>query len=196
MATTPKSTKAKEVDEDTGKSAENTAKLKGKPRLYRAEEIVKDHVLMSSTAGLIPSPSIDLLAAFAIQLTMVNRLCSLYGVPFSKDIGKSIILTLFGSVGSLIFASGLISSAAKFVPGPGTLVGVASLPLTLGAFTYGLGKVMTGHFEMGGGLLDFNPRVNKRYFKEMYGRGRTFATSWMKKEDPGAAQNEAPATSG
>ena len=196
MARTPKSTRAKEVDGDTGKSAEDAAKLEGEPRLYRAEEIVKDHVLMSSAAGLIPSPSIDLLAAFGVQLTMMSRLCSLYGVPFSKNIGKGIILTLFGSVGSLAFASGLFFSAVKFVPGAGTLAGVVSLPLTLGAFTYGLGKVMIGHFEMGGGLLDFDPRVNNRYFKEMYGRGRAFATSWMKKVDPGTAQNEAPATEG
>src|SRR5215813_11073413 len=89
-------------------------------RRQRAETIVKDHTLMSLGGGILPLPLIDLLATLAIQLTMIGRLCSLYGVPFSRQAVRAIIMALVGGLGSVGVARGLFWSTVKLIPGAGT----------------------------------------------------------------------------
>jgi uncharacterized protein (DUF697 family) len=146
-------------------------------RLARAETLVKDHMLMSLAAGLIPAPTFDLVAGIAIQLALLRRLCTLYGVNFSENLARGLILTLLGSVGAGALAMGLFISGLKVVPGLGTLLGVVSMPIALSAFTYAIGKVFIAHFELGGTLLDFDAAANRAYFREMIQRGRRVAST-------------------
>ncbi|MCB0572184.1 MAG: DUF697 domain-containing protein, partial [Phaeodactylibacter sp.] len=44
----------------------------------RAQEIVKNHVLISMGAGLVPIPILDIAAVTAVQLDMVKNLAQLY----------------------------------------------------------------------------------------------------------------------
>ena len=141
----------------------------------RAERIVQDHVLLAVIAGFIPGPAIDLAAAFADQVTMIKRLSTLYGVPFRGNIAKSLLASFLGSVGGMGTARIVGMSFIKSVPIVGTLVGITGTSVSLGAFTYGVGKVFQEHFASGGTLIDLDPRAYRDYFRDMTRRGRGVA---------------------
>ncbi len=141
-------------------------------RLHRAETITKDHVLMSAVAGFVPGPGLDLAATFVIQQALLARLAKLYGVPYTENLGKNVIFSLVSSLGGLQVGGTFALSAVKFVPFVGTALGAIGVPVMMGAFTYALGKVFTRHFESGGDFLDFDPSESRRYFREMFRRGR------------------------
>ena len=158
-------------------------------RLHRAESITTSHVLMSLGSGLIPITGFDLLAGLTIQLTLLKRLSTLYGVPYSKNLGKSIVLSFLSTVGGLEAGQTIALSFVKLIPFVGTAVGVVSMSAILGAFTFALGKVFTQHLESGGTFLDFDPEVYRNYFREMFGRGKSVVADLKKNEaSPVAAE--------
>jgi uncharacterized protein (DUF697 family) len=148
-------------------------------RLGRAETLVKDHMLMSLATGLVPLPALDLAAGMGIQLALIKRLCTLYGVPFSETAARGIVLSLLGTLGAGALGVGLFLSGVKLLPGAGTILGVVSLPIALAAFTYALGKVFIAHLELGGDLLSFDVRAQREYFRGLFHRGRAVARGLM-----------------
>jgi uncharacterized protein (DUF697 family) len=146
-------------------------------RLARADTLVKDHMLISAGIGLIPAPGLDILAGVANQVALLKRLTSLYTVPFSEHAARGIVISLLGGVSTGALASGIFLSAMKIIPGAGTLVGVATMPVSLAAVTYAVGKVFVAHFEIGGTLADFNVSANRRYFRGLVQRGREAAST-------------------
>ena len=144
-------------------------------RLHRAETITRDHVLMATAVGFVPGPGLDLAGSFAVQLALLARLSKLYGVPYSENAGKGAIFSLVGSLGGLGVGGMLAISAVKALPVVGTAVGVLSMPVMMGAFTYATGKVFTQHFESGGTFLDFDAASYRQYFREMFRRGKSVA---------------------
>jgi uncharacterized protein (DUF697 family) len=140
------------------------------PRYQRANGIVKNRVMVSAGAGLIPVPLIDIAALTGIQLDMLRVLAKLYEVPFRRDIGKSIIASLVGGVGAVAMTP-TFSSLIKAIPLIGQTTGAVTMSLVGGATTYAIGKVFIQHFEAGGTLLNFNPEKVKGYFAEQYKKG-------------------------
>lgn len=158
-------------------------------RLARAETLIRDHMLMSLATGLVPAPGIDLLAGLGIQLALIKRLCTLYGVTFLENAARGIVMTLLGGLGAGALGAGLFMSAVKLVPGAGTVIGVVSLPIAISAFTYGVGKVFVAHLELGGSLADFDAGSQRAYFREMVQRGRRVASGLV----PSAPKGHEPA---
>ena len=146
-------------------------------RLARAETLVKDHMLMSAAVGLIPAPGLDIVAAMGIQIALLKRLADLYEVPFSQHAARGVVTSLLGGVGAGALAGGIFMSAVKLLPGAGTLFGVVSMPISLAAVTYAVGKLFIAHFELGGTLADFNAAAQRPYFKELVQRGRQVAST-------------------
>ena len=140
------------------------------PKYQRANSVVRNRVLVSAGIGLIPVPLIDLVALTGVQLDMLKVLAKLYEIPFRRDIGKSIIATLSGSVGAVTMTPTL-SSLIKAIPLIGQTTGAVTMSLVGGATTYAIGKVFIQHFETGGTLLNFNPRKVKDYFAAQYKKG-------------------------
>lgn len=138
----------------------------------RASTIIRDHMFLSAAAGFIPVPAVDLAAAFTLQVTLLRRLADLYGVPFTKHAGKSVLMSFIGSAGTVSLGGGSFLSLVKSIPGVGTVLGALTMPVSLGAFTYSIGKVFQAHFRQGGTLLDFDPSDYGAYFREMFKRGR------------------------
>jgi uncharacterized protein (DUF697 family) len=134
----------------------------------QASQLVDRFSLWSGAAGLIPVPIIDIAAVGGVQLQMMRRLSDIYGVPFSDNLGKSVIASL---AGSLIPASTAtttamgIGSFMKAVPGIGSVVGALSMPVFSAGATYIIGKVFIQHFASGGTLLDFNPPDYREFIK-------------------------------
>jgi uncharacterized protein (DUF697 family) len=96
-------------------------------------------------------------------------------VTFSENAARGIIMSLLGGVGTGAIAGGLFLSAVKLVPGAGTLFGIASMPVAIGAVTYAVGKVFLAHLEMGGTLASFDAAASRGYFKDLLKRGRETA---------------------
>lgn len=158
-----------------------TAVLDVAERSKRGDRIVQDHVLMSVAAGIVPGPAVDIALGFGIQLTMLARLAKLYEVPFRRELAKKLVVSLFGSLGGVGAGAIAAGSIMKIVPGIGTALGVLGVSVSMGAFTYAVGKVFQQHFESGGTFIDLDPRAYRDYFREMFRRGKDVAK--QKKEE-------------
>lgn len=152
----------------------------------RAQEIVKNHVLISMGAGLVPIPILDIAAVTAVQLDMVKNLARLYGADYSGDFAENLLTTLTGSTLARIGASMI-----KIIPGVGSLLGGVSMSIMSGASTYAVGQVFIRHFSTGAGLFDFDPERSKAYYERYYEEGKEKAAQWEKekKSGPKAASN-------
>jgi uncharacterized protein (DUF697 family) len=156
-------------------------------RLERADQIITSHVLMSVGAGLIPVAGFDLAAGLTIQLTLLKRLSTLYGVSYSQNLGKGIVMSFLSTIGGFETGQTVALSLIKFIPFVGTAVGTLSMSAVVGAFTYALGKVFTQHLESGGTFLDFEPTAYRDSFRQMFKRGKTVV------KDVDSAEPNAPA---
>ncbi|MDY0093256.1 MAG: SHOCT domain-containing protein [Candidatus Vecturithrix sp.] len=147
----------------------------------QAEKIIKEHVLWSLGAGLIPIPLVDVAAVTVVQLDMLKQLCRLYEKIYSDSEGKALLSALTGGMLARIGASAL-----KAIPGIGSLLGGVSMTIMSGASTYAVGRVAILHFTSGGGLLDLDFNFAKKMYAEEFEKGKTYASN-LEKEKPSAS---------
>jgi uncharacterized protein (DUF697 family) len=142
-------------------------------RIKKANTTVRYYTLGSVVVGFIPLPVVDLAALTAVELKMLHSLAKQYHVPFSRDLGKSIISSLLGGV--LVPSGGSVplSSLVKVVPLVGQAAGMVSTAVLGGAATYAVGQVFIQHFESGGTFLTFDPEKVRKYFAEEFEKGKT-----------------------
>ena len=141
-------------------------------RLINSNGIIKKSMAASMGAGLIPIPIVDIVALSGIQLKMLHSLTEVYEVPFSKNIGKSIISSLVGGIFPAYAAAGIGASLTKLIPVGGTAVGMMTMSSFGGASTYAIGQVFVKHFESGGTLLNFDPEKMQEYFLSAFKKGK------------------------
>lgn len=144
-------------------------------RLNEANKRVRNHALVSLGPMLIPLPLIDFVALTGIQLDLARSLAKLYEIPFQKDIGKSVIISLLGGI-LPVSLSPLLASVIKFIPFVGQIAGGISLGVFGSASTYAIGKVFVQHFESGGTFLDLDPEKVRAYYAEMFEEGKKTAS--------------------
>jgi uncharacterized protein (DUF697 family) len=133
-------------------------------RSIDASKLVDRFAMWAGAAGLIPVPIVDLAAIGGLQLQMLRRISEIYGVPFSANLGKSIIASLAGSM--IPLTSGIsAASAIKAIPFFGTAVSTLTLPALSAGATYAIGKVFIQHFASGGTLLDLNAPDYREFIK-------------------------------
>jgi uncharacterized protein (DUF697 family) len=146
----------------------DTAKMTDEQRDEAASKLVDRFSLWSGAAGLVPIPIVDIAAVGGVQLQMLRRLSEIYGVPFSDNLGKSVIASLAGSVlpasAATTTAMG-VGSVMKGLPGVGTVIGALTMPVVSAGATYVIGKVFIQHFASGGTLLDFNAPDYREFIK-------------------------------
>jgi uncharacterized protein (DUF697 family) len=136
----------------------------------KADTIIRNHMVWSMGAGLIPVPIADFFAVSAIQLDMVRQIAKLNDIDFSETAGKAAITALTGSGLARIGAR-----AVKFIPGVGSILGGITMAVLSGASTYALGEVFKKHFETGGTFLDFDPSRLKKFYNEKFEKGKEMA---------------------
>lgn len=155
-------------------------------RVSNSNNTIKNYVIASMAAALVPIPLFDLVALTGIQLKMLHSLSKAYNIKFTSNLGKSLISALLGSV--IPLSGGLsAASAAKGVPGVGTAAGVMSMSILGGAATYAIGKVFVQHFESGGTFLDFDPEAVREHFAAEFAKGQEIATSLNSNKTTAAA---------
>jgi uncharacterized protein (DUF697 family) len=148
-------------------------------REKHADTIIKNHIVWSMGAGLIPVPIVDFFAVSGIQLDMIRQLCKLYDQDFKESEGKAIITSLTGSGLARMGAKAMI----KFIPGVGSVIGGVTMAVLSGASSYALGEVFKKHFETGGTFLDFDPKRLKKIYNEKFEKGKKVAEQIKKEND-------------
>jgi uncharacterized protein (DUF697 family) len=145
-------------------------------RSKHADTIIRNHVIWSMGAGLIPVLVADIFAVSALQLDMIRQLSRTYNINFSETQGKAIVTSLTSSTLARVGAGSLV----KLIPGVGPLIGGATVSVFAGASTYALGQVFKRHFESGGTILDFDPARLKKMYKEQFEKGKKVAEQLKK----------------
>jgi len=148
-------------------------------RVENADKIIRNHIVWSMGAGLIPVPIADFFAVSAIQLDMVRQMCKLYDVDFKETEGKAVI--------SSMTSSGLARlgtrAALKFIPGIGTVMGGVTMAVLSGASSYALGEVFKKHFETGGTFLDFDTERLTKMYRKKFEKGKKVAEEIRKEQE-------------
>ncbi len=141
-------------------------------RVARAMEVVRRRTNWAIAGGLLPIPGFDILAIAGVQLAMLRELSVHYGVPFQRNLAKSLTTTLLGSVLPYAVGAGLAGSIAKVMPVLGWGVGLAAVSALAGAATHATGLVFVQHFESGGTFLDFDPVATRDFFRREFDAAR------------------------
>lgn len=136
-----------------------------------ANSIVKNHIIASIGLGLVPVPLMDVSALTAVQISLLRSLSSHYGVRVGERDLKPLLYSLVAGAMPVMAIAGL-SSVAKLIPGIGTLAGSASLSILAGAITYAIGQTFILHFEAGGTLETFDPKLAKVFFRRELETGK------------------------
>ncbi len=147
-----------------------------------AEAIIRSHVLWAMGGGLIPIPLVDFAAVTAIQLEMLQQIAQLYGVNYSRSMGKTFVSALTGTTIARIGASFL-----KAIPGIGTVLGGASMAIASGASTYAVGQVAISHFSSGGSLSDFVEEQVKSAYDSAFEQGKSYVSDLENEKGDSAA---------
>jgi uncharacterized protein (DUF697 family) len=140
-----------------------------------AESIVKRNVLWAAGIGAVAIPIVDVVGTIGVQMKLLKELGTLYDVPFSENLGKTIVTSLLAGLGVPRLAFGAVGSAIKSIPGIGSIFGALSVSVFSAAVTYAVGKVFIQHFESGGTFLTFDPAKVKQHFSELYAEGSEVA---------------------
>ncbi|MCB0564716.1 MAG: DUF697 domain-containing protein [Phaeodactylibacter sp.] len=145
-------------------------------RSKHVDTIIRNHVIWSMGAGLIPVLIADVFAVSALQLDMIRQMSKVYDVDFSETQGKAIVTSLTSSTVARITAGSLV----KMLPVVGSIIGGVTVSVFAGASTFALGQVFKRHFESGGTILDFDPARLKKLYKEQFEKGKKVAEQLRK----------------
>lgn len=138
-------------------------------RQVEADHLVKRHVALAVTLGLVPFPLLDLALLTGNQFALARALATHYGVAFAPWRLRAAVLALLGGTLPLAGVAGLTGlTGLKVVPGLGALAGSSGVALLGGTLTYAVGRVLSAHFAAGGDLGDFEPaRWRPRFDREV-----------------------------
>ncbi|MCF8236605.1 MAG: DUF697 domain-containing protein [Saprospiraceae bacterium] len=144
-----------------------------------AETIIRNHVVMSMGAGIIPIMLVDIVAVTALQVDMVRQLCKVYDVDFEETRGKALITSITASTIARAGARSLV----KALPGIGWMIGGVAVSLFAGASTYGLGKAFQKHLAAGGNLFNIDTSALKQSYRDLFEKGKEIVVDWKQKEE-------------
>lgn len=137
---------------------------------FKADSIIKNHVIFATGAGVIPIPLLDIAGVTAVQLDMLKKLTNLYGKNYSENVGKAFIASI-----TTTSLARMGASALKAIPVIGQVIGGISMSIMSGASTYALGNVVLELMERGVGLENFDVDLAKDIYEENLEKGKKIA---------------------
>ncbi|MEM7182874.1 MAG: YcjF family protein [Spirochaetota bacterium] len=132
-----------------------------------ASQLIKRYMVLALAPAVIPFPLLDLAISSGIQIRMLRKLSEIYGIPFSKNRAKSLLVALVSGAHVGLYSGTIL----KFLPAIGTAGSILSMAMLSPAVTYAVGYVFARHFESGGTLLDFSPNSAKVHFQRAVKQG-------------------------
>jgi len=155
----------------------------------KTERIIRNHIFLSMAAGAIPVPLVDFGAVTAIQLDMLQRLCSNYGIDYKEHVGKTFITAISGTTLARYGASML-----KVIPGIGSILGGLSMSIMSGASTYAVGQVCVNFLKSKSSLENFDKEAAQKMYKEEFEKGKEVVKKMEKEKAKEEAVSDAPET--
>ena len=134
-----------------------------------AARVLRNHVIATAAAGLVPNPLLNIGVLYGIQLRMLKKLAAVYEVEFAEQRANSFIGALAGT-SVRVTSQGLLNLL-------GRTIAAFTGPVLPAATTYSLGKVFIRHFESGGTFLTFDPKRAKEEFDEEVDAGERVITT-------------------
>jgi hypothetical protein len=145
----------------------------------KADNIIKDYVILAMGTGLIPSALIDVVGITALEVKMIGDLAKVYAFPVPRRLVRyKILISLIGSLGP-VYLSIRMHSALKSVPLIGHAVYVGMLSVTGGAAMYAVGKAFQRHYESGGTFLSSRNSVLRKFFRNKYDEGKKIVPGYV-----------------
>lgn len=121
------------------------------PKAHELSNVIKQHALGATAIGLIPVPGADVAAMVANTWTMYVRLNKIVGVSFGDHVLKSIASGIIANLAAVIpgvIVAMAAGSLLKFIPGIGTVGGMAVAAVANVAVMYVAGKVYLKSLEV------------------------------------------------
>ena len=141
-------------------------------RADTASSILKRYALMSSGAGLITAPFLGMAALTTLHLALIRDLSGLYGVEFSKESARGILLALGAAFVPGWLGFGLQKTILKRLPVMTGLAGWVVMAGFSAVVTYLLGKTLIEHFESGRTLADFDVQRLHEALRHLFGSAK------------------------
>jgi len=122
-------------------------KVSMKLKKEHADKIVYASAAAASAAGAVPIPVVDAAVIVPIQIGMLAKISSVFGLKPSEALLKTLIASLIGTTAATMTGRAVVSGLLKLIPGAGTLVGGAIAAATAGTITTTLGKIYIATLE-------------------------------------------------
>jgi uncharacterized protein (DUF697 family) len=111
-----------------------------------AQKVIERHRTYAALGGLIPVPIANIGTLAAINMRMVERLSTLYSVPFQRERTRSIVFSVLAAAVPTGLAAATMSTLSPLIPTPAFL-GLVVSSLTAGALTRAIGLVFLEGLE-------------------------------------------------
>jgi uncharacterized protein (DUF697 family) len=140
-----------------------------------ADKIVLWATGAASTVAVSPIPFSDAALIVPVQITMLAKISSAFGLSVSDALLKTLLAALVGTTGATIVGRAIVANALKFIPGIGTAVGGVISAATAAAITAALGKMYIAALEAlcaKAGNAAPTPEDIAHEFKKQLGQGK------------------------
>ncbi|KFJ09091.1 hypothetical protein DR66_2000 [Delftia acidovorans] len=107
-------------------------------RRLRAREVIRNHTLMTAASAAAPPGMVSAAVAMAVQLRMAQRLCLLFGAPFTQELAVQVITGLVQAMEPPRLGTQVLrlASIASWFTGPLTCAGINA------AYTWAIGEAL------------------------------------------------------
>ena len=130
-----------------------------------ALKTVERYSKIAAGVGLLPTFLLNFAAVLAVQIAMVSKIAKIFHVSHDKERIRGSILALLGSVLTSAVGHGFGLAVAS-IPAvlASTLLSFVVAPALAYSLTSALGHVFVMHFQSGGTLLTFDPKLFRAHF--------------------------------
>lgn len=113
-----------------------------------AQAAVATASLAAAGEGAAPIPFSDCALLIPTQLGMIASITVIFGFDVNKSIITALLSSTIGAGGATLLGKTVVSNLLKFIPGAGTVAGVAISAGTAGVITAALGEAYIGVMEL------------------------------------------------
>lgn len=132
----------------------------------KASRVVATYSAIGAGVGIIPFVVVDIAGLATVQIMMLSRLAAIYKVPFSGNIGRTMISAVLGAIIPTTLKAGTVG-LIRSIPLFGQLFGLAAMPAYSWMVTYAIGTVFTDIFEQNQDLDSLSPEETAAKVKKV-----------------------------
>lgn len=138
----------------------------------KAHAAVAASAVAATATGAAPIPFSDAALLVPVQIGMLARITTIYGLPIEKATMTAIVSSLIGTAGTTIVGKTVVSNLLKMIPGVGSVAGGVISGATAGVLTTALGEayiaimclICNGELKMS----DLSTEVGKEKIRQIF----------------------------